>query len=56
MGQVTAKHGFARHAARQEAPVRDTEFVVAIPAPVLPQTGQKAAQTLNAGILPDQQQ
>jgi hypothetical protein len=30
--------------------------MVAIPAPVLPQACQKAAQTLNASILPDHQQ
>jgi len=41
--------------ARHEAAVRAAEFLIAIPAPVLPQPRKEAAQSLNTRLLPDHQ-
>jgi hypothetical protein len=47
----TVEQGVARHATA----VRSTEFLVAVPAPVLPQPSKEAAQSFDAGVLPDHQ-
>src|ERR1035438_9629762 len=40
----------------QTATVRGTELFVAVPAPVLPQPGEEATQTLHALLVPNHQQ
>jgi len=55
LGCVTPR-GFRHLVAGHEATVRGAEVFVTVPAPVLPQPGEKAAHSFKARILSNHQQ
>jgi hypothetical protein len=47
---------FQQLTARRDSAVRPSEFLVAIPAPVLPHPREEAAQALHTRLLPDHEE